>query len=118
MFDTEPAYQHTAIPRVGILLVNLGTPSAPTAGAVRPYLKQFLSDRRVIEIPRILWWPLLNWVILNVRPRRSARKYAKIWTAEGSPLTVHTERQAQLLQQSLAAKIEYPTQVEWAMRYG
>ena len=118
MFDIEPAHQHAATTKVGILLINLGTPTAPTAAALRPYLKQFLSDRRVIEIPRVIWWPLLNWVILNVRPRKSARKYAQIWMAQGSPLAVHTERQAQLLQQSLEAKIEYPIAVEWAMRYG
>jgi protoporphyrin/coproporphyrin ferrochelatase len=118
MFATEPSHQHTALAKVGILLVNLGTPSAPTARAVRPYLEQFLSDPRVIEIPRILWWPLLHAVILNVRPRQSARKYAKIWTAAGSPLKVHTERQARLLQRQLEQKIEYPVRVEWAMRYG
>ena len=118
MFAPEPAYRHTTIAKVGILLVNLGTPAAPTARALRPYLKQFLSDPRVIEIPRVLWWPLLNGVILNVRPRQSARKYAKIWTPEGSPLKVHTELQARALQGQLEQRIEYPICVEWAMRYG
>jgi protoporphyrin/coproporphyrin ferrochelatase len=118
MFIPEPPHQHTAIAKVGVLLVNLGTPAAPTARSVRPYLEQFLSDPRVIEIPRLLWWPLLHGVILNLRPRRSARKYAKIWTEQGSPLKVHTERQAQLLQAALAKRIEYPVEVEWAMRYG
>ena len=118
MFVAEPPHRHTDLAKVGILLVNLGTPSAPTPRAVRSYLEQFLSDRRVIEIPRVLWWPLLHGVVLNVRPAKSARKYAKIWTAEGSPLKVHTERQAQLLQRRLQDKIEYPVQVEWAMRYG
>jgi ferrochelatase len=118
MFLTEPSHQHTAVAKVGVLLVNLGTPAAPTARALRPYLEQFLSDRRVIEIPRLVWWPLLHAVILNIRPRKSARKYAKIWTAEGSPLKVHTERQAGALQAAIEGKIEYPTQVDWAMRYG
>ena len=118
MFVREPPHRHTDLPKVGILLINLGTPSAPTPGAVRAYLKQFLSDPRVVELPRVLWWPLLHGVILNVRPGRSARKYAKIWTPEGSPLKVHTERQAQLLQRRLAEKIQYPVQVEWAMHLG
>jgi ferrochelatase len=118
MFAREPPHRHTDLAKVGILLINLGTPSAPTPGAVRAYLKQFLSDPRVVELPRVLWWPLLHGVILNVRPGRSARKYAKIWTPEGSPLKVHTERQAQLLQRRLAEKIQYPVQVDWAMRYG
>jgi ferrochelatase len=101
-----------------VLLINLGTPEAPDAASVRPYLKQFLSDPRVVEIPRALWWPILNGVILTLRPRQSADKYAKIWTAEGSPLKVHTRRQAQLLRQRLAARIDRPLAVEWAMRYG
>jgi ferrochelatase len=118
MFVAEPLHRHSDLTKVGILLVNLGTPSAPTPRAVRSYLEQFLSDRRVIEIPRVLWWPLLHGLVLNVRSAKSARKYAKIWTAEGSPLKVHTERQAHLLQRRLQDKIEYPVRVEWAMRYG
>src|SRR5690348_10326534 len=114
MYAPEPAHKHTDIAKVGILLVNLGSPLAPTAAAVRTYLKQFLSDPRVIEIPRVLWWPLLNGVILNLRPRQSARKYAQIWTEAGSPLRVHTERQAQALQQELTRNIEYPVIVDWA----
>ncbi|MCC7269194.1 MAG: ferrochelatase, partial [Rhodocyclaceae bacterium] len=73
-----------------ILLINLGTPDAPTAPALREYLKQFLWDPRVVELPRLLWWPVLNLFILNTRPRRSAEKYAKVWMKEGSPLKVHT----------------------------
>src|SRR5690349_8926596 len=118
MYAPEPAHKHTAIAKVGILLVNLGSPTAPTAAAIRPYLKQFLSDPRVIEIPRVLWWPLLNGVILNLRRRQSARKYAQIWTEAGSPLTVHTQQQAHALQQELARRVEYPVIVDWAMRYG
>ena len=91
----EPPHDHGAIAKIGILLVNLGTPAAPTAAALRPYLKQFLSDPRVVEIPRPVWWPILHGIVLNTRPRKSAEKYAKIWTTDGSPLKVHTERQAQ-----------------------
>jgi ferrochelatase len=114
----EPPFRHGTIPKTGILLVNLGTPDAPTARAVRPYLAQFLSDPRVIEIPRALWWPILHGVILNIRPRRSAKKYAKIWLPEGSPLSVHTERQARLLRGYLGEKLKSPLLVDWAMRYG
>jgi protoporphyrin/coproporphyrin ferrochelatase len=111
---TEPNYTHGSVPAIGILLVNLGTPEAPTAQALRPYLKQFLSDPRVVEIPRAVWWPILNGVILNTRPAKSAQKYAKIWTAAGSPLRVHTQRQAEQLQNLLGDSVA----VEWAMRYG
>jgi ferrochelatase len=115
----EPDYVHGSLPAIGVLLVNLGTPEAPTARALRPFLKEFLSDPRVVEIPRALWWPILNGIILNTRPARSARKYAQIWTPEGSPLKVHTQRQAQELQSLLAARFPQPRiVVEWAMRYG
>ncbi len=96
----------------GVLLVNLGTPAAPTPPAVRAYLAEFLSDPRVVELPRWLWLPLLHGVILNVRPARSARKYAAIWTAEGSPLAVHTAQQARLLAATSGLRVEH------AMRYG
>ena len=96
----------------GVLLVNLGTPAAPTPRAVRRYLAEFLSDPRVVELPRWLWLPLLHGVILSVRPARSAKKYASIWTAEGSPLAVHTAKQAQLLAAASGLRVEY------AMRYG
>jgi ferrochelatase len=96
-FLPEPPYRHGQASRTGILLINLGTPEAPTAAAVRPYLKEFLGDPRVVEMPRALWWLILNGIILNTRPRKSAEKYAQIWTAEGSPLLVHTRRQAGLL---------------------
>jgi ferrochelatase len=99
---------------VAVLLINLGTPDAPTPHAVRRYLRQFLSDPRVVEIPRALWLPLLYGVVLNTRPRQSARKYASIWTADGSPLRVHTEKQARLLGQRLGPRVR----VEFAMRYG
>lgn len=97
----------------GLLLVNLGTPSAPSAQAVRAYLAEFLADPRVVELPRWLWLPLLYGLVLQVRPARSAGKYAAVWTAEGSPLAVHTARQAQFLQAAMP-----DLQVEYAMRYG
>lgn len=107
---------HPAItpPRVGVLLVNLGTPDAPTPSAVRRYLKQFLSDRRVVELPAILWQPILRGIILNTRPRKSAHAYAQVWTDEGSPLAAITARQARALQPLLGDAV----MVRHAMRYG
>jgi protoporphyrin/coproporphyrin ferrochelatase len=109
--DDHPA---VARPRVGVLVVNLGSPDAPDAASVRRYLKQFLSDPRVVEIPQILWQPILRGIILTTRPRRSAHAYAQIWTPEGSPLTVITARQAAALQ----ARLGDGVLVDWAMRYG
>ena len=117
-YPKEPEYTHGQQTRTGVLLVNLGTPEAPTAGALRPYLKQFLSDPRVVEIPRAIWWLILNGIILNTRPKKSAEKYASIWTADGSPLKVHTEKQAKLLKGWLGEHVASPMQVEYAMRYG
>lgn len=114
---SEPAYQHGTAPRVGVLLVNLGTPEAPTPAALRRYLGEFLADPRVVELPRPLWWALLHGVILRVRPARSARKYAAIWRAEGSPLALWTERQAKLLQGWLG-QAGHAVRVRHAMRYG
>ncbi len=96
-FRSPPAYRHGSARKTGVLLTNLGSPDAPEAPAVRRYLKQFLSDPRVVEIPRALWWLILNGIILNVRPKKSAAKYRSIWLPEGSPLKVHTERQVKYL---------------------
>ncbi|WP_029461932.1 ferrochelatase [Serpentinimonas barnesii] len=115
--QTEPPYSHDQSPKTGLLLCNLGTPTAPTAAALRPYLAQFLSDPRVVELPRLLWWPILHGVVLRLRPRKSAAKYASIWLPEGSPLKVWTERQAKLLQGYLGERGHH-VQVRWAMRYG
>ena len=104
--------------KTAVLLINLGTPEAPTAPALRKYLKQFLWDPRVVELPRPLWWLVLNGVILNTRPKQSAEKYAKVWTPEGSPLKVHTERQAKLLRGLLGHRGQRDVVVDWAMRYG
>jgi ferrochelatase len=101
--------------RAGVLLVNLGTPAAPTAGAVRRYLKQFLSDRRVVDLPALLWQPVLRGIVLTTRPRRSARLYQSIWTPDGAPLVVNTRRQAQGLAERLAHQ---GVAVTFAMTYG
>ncbi|HEY8607485.1 MAG TPA: ferrochelatase [Noviherbaspirillum sp.] len=113
----EAPYTHGTIPGTAVVLVNLGTPEAPTAAAVRPYLKQFLSDPRVVEIPKLAWWPILHGLVLPFRSSRSAAKYASIWSKEGSPLKVHTERQAALLQDALG-KRGHGIEVVHAMRYG
>lgn len=108
--------QHPPVarPRVGVLVTNLGTPDAPTTGAVRRYLKQFLSDRRVVEIPPILWQPILRGVILNVRPRKSAAAYREVWQDGGSPLAIITRNQAAALQVRMGDAV----MVDYAMRYG
>ncbi len=119
-FAPEPAHTHgqaPQTPRTAILLCNLGTPEAPTTSALRRYLAQFLSDPRVVEIPRALWWLILHGVILRVRPAKSAAKYASIWMQEGSPLRVWTERQTKLLRGYLGQRGHQVT-VRFAMRYG
>jgi ferrochelatase len=117
-YQPEPPYSHGQAARTGILLINLGTPEAPTAKALRPYLKEFLSDRRVVEIPRLIWWLILNGIILNTRPKKSAQKYASIWRPEGSPLKHFTARQADLLAAEMARRSAQPIVVHYAMRYG
>jgi len=114
---TEAAYSHGSAAKTALLLCNLGTPDAPTAPAVRRYLAQFLSDPRVVEIPRLVWALILHGIILRVRPAKSAAKYATVWTAEGSPLKVWTEKQAKLLQGYLGERGHQLT-VRYAMRYG
>lgn len=116
-FLPEPPYTHGAPARTAVILVNLGTPDAPTPPAVRRYLKQFLSDPRVVEIPRPIWWLILHGAILPFRSRESAKKYASVWTSEGSPLRVHTERQAVMLRGYLGER-GHEVKVEYAMRYG
>jgi ferrochelatase len=116
--SSEPAYHHGTPDRTGVLLINLGTPDAPTVQALRPYLKQFLSNPRVVEFPRLLWWPILNGIILPTRPEKSAEKYAQIWMPEGSPLKIHTIRQTQLLRDILAERIGPALMVEYAMSIG
>ncbi|KRB83949.1 ferrochelatase [Noviherbaspirillum sp. Root189] len=115
--NKEPPYKHGTIARSAIVLVNLGTPDAPTTPAVRRYLRQFLSDPRVVEIPKAAWWFILNGIILPFRSSKSAAKYASIWTNDGSPLRVHTERQTSLLRGYLGER-GHDVQVAHAMRYG
>jgi ferrochelatase len=116
-FQQEPEFKHGQPARTAILLCNLGTPDAPTAPAVRRYLAQFLRDPRVVEIPRFIWLPLLFGVILPLRAGKSAAKYASIWTPDGSPLKVWTERQAKRLQGRLGEQ-GHRVQVAYGMRYG
>ncbi len=111
-------YRHGTPARTGVLLVNLGTPDAPTRDALRRYLKQFLNDPRVVEIPRVIWWLILNGIILNTRPAKSAEKYAQIWRQDGSPLKVITEQQSKLLQGYLGEKTGADILVRYAMSYG
>lgn len=117
-FRPEPPHTHGTAPRTGVLLVNLGTPEAPTRASLRRYLKEFLSDDRVVELPRALWWLVLHGIILNLRPRKSAQKYEAVWTDEGSPLKVHLERQAKLLRGYLGERDHGAVLVACAMRYG
>ncbi len=117
-YGPEPAFTHGSVPAIGVLLVNLGTPDAATPAAVRRYLAEFLSDPRVVEIPRPVWWPILHGIVLNTRPQKTAKKYAAIWTAEGSPLRVYTERQTQMLRGYLGETVKAPLAVTHAMRYG
>ncbi|MBU0588435.1 MAG: ferrochelatase [Gammaproteobacteria bacterium] len=116
-FAKEPPFTHGKPEGTAVLFCNLGTPDAPTAPALRRYLGEFLSDHRVVEIPRAIWWLILHGVILRLRPAKSALKYASIWTPEGSPLKVWTEKQAKLLQGWLAQRGHNVT-VRYAMRYG
>ena len=116
-FRPEPSYRHDQTEQVGVLLVNLGTPDAPTAPALRRYLGQFLSDPRVVEIPALVWKLILHGIILRVRPAKSAAKYASVWMPEGSPLLVWTRRQAALLQGYLGERGAM-VKVVPAMRYG
>ncbi|AJD46861.1 ferrochelatase [Isoalcanivorax pacificus W11-5] len=104
--------------RIGVLITNLGTPDAPTTPALRRYLREFLSDPRVVEVPRLIWWLVLNLVILVIRPPRSAKAYASVWTERGSPLMFHTEDQCSALREALHARFGNELVVEFAMRYG
>jgi len=113
-----PDFDHEQTPHTGVLITNLGTPEAPSKGALRPYLKQFLSDPRVVEVPRLLWWLILNGIILNVRPARSAEAYQTVWTEEGSPLLFHTQAQAEGVETRLREQFGGRVIVEFGMRYG
>jgi ferrochelatase len=117
-FDSSPLYEHGLPESLGILLVNLGTPDEPTPAAVRRYLRQFLSDPRVIELPRLLWLPILHGFILRTRPAASAAAYREIWTEQGSPLLLHCSDIAMAMQEKLSARLSGAVHVELAMSYG
>ncbi|EGV38136.1 ferrochelatase [Neisseria weaveri] len=112
-FQPEPVFQTGHTNKTAVLLINLGSPEAPTAEAVRPYLKEFLSDQRVVELPKWLWQPILRGFILPFRPKQSAHGYEKIWFEDGSPLTTYTQRQAGKLSEKLP-----DIEVAYAMTYG
>ena len=120
----EPDFDHDRQTRLGVLLVNLGTPDAPTTAAVRKFLAEFLTDRRVVEIPSLLWRPILHAIVLRIRPGRSAKKYAMIWKNDGSPLLLHSQKQRTLVTGYLGQKVKergLPADfvaVEIGMRYG
>lgn len=113
-----PDYNHQQTDKIGILLTNLGTPDAPTPKALRRYLKQFLSDPRVVEVPRLLWWLILHGVILRIRPRRSAKAYATVFTEQGSPLLFNTQAQTDAITALLQQQGLQNVVVDFAMRYG
>ena len=117
-YNPEPPFTHGDQLKVGILIANLGTPDAANSSALRRYLGQFLMDRRVVEIPRFIWCWILHCIILVIRPKKSAAKYAQVWTPEGSPLLVHAQKQTQLLRGFLAQKVKSPFAIELGMSYG
>ncbi len=107
----------TVAGKTAILLINMGSPDAPTPKAVKTYLRQFLSDPRLVHMPRLLWWLILHGFILTTRPKKSATRYERIWSKEGAPLKVHTEKQAKLVK-GLLGQRGRTLLVQWAMRYG
>lgn len=117
-YQGSPNYSHATPSKVGVLITNLGTPAAPTAKALKPYLKQFLWDPRVVEVPRPIWWMILNGIILNVRPKRSAEAYSEVWTERGSPLLFHTQDQCDKLRDAIQSQYGEHIVVDFAMRYG
>ena len=117
-YINTPDYKHDSMPCTGVLITNLGTPDAATTPALRRYLAEFLSDPRVIETPKWIWWFILNGIILRIRPRRSAEAYQEVWTDEGSPLLTIGLQQKQALQAMLEKQVAGPIKVELAMRYG
>lgn len=117
-YQGEAHYSHGAVPAIGVLVTNLGTPDTPTASALRRYLAEFLWDPRIVEIPRPVWWMILHGVILRIRPKRSAHAYQRIWTNEGSPLLVIARQQAAAIQAVLEQQFGSTVKVVLAMRYG
>lgn len=117
-YINSTGFTHTQSDKIGVLITNLGTPDAPTPKALKRYLKEFLADPRVVEVPRLIWWMVLNGVILNIRPRRSAKAYSTVWTEQGSPLLTITQQQTRQIETRLAEKFGEDIIVDFAMRYG
>ncbi|MDF2176705.1 ferrochelatase [Aliiglaciecola sp. CAU 1673] len=117
-YRSHDTFSHSQADKIGVLITNLGTPDAPAPKALRRYLKEFLWDPRVVEVPRPLWWLILNGIILNIRPRRSAKAYAGVWTEQGSPLLIHTQAQCQAIRKRLVENWGDAIEVDFAMRYG
>ena len=111
-------FSHKQADKIGILVTNLGTPDAPKKAELKRYLREFLSDPRVVEVPRLIWWMVLNLVILNIRPKRSAQAYSTVWTERGSPLMFNTQDQTIALRAKLKSTYGENVVVEFAMRYG
>jgi len=118
MYSSKPGARHDDVPRLGILVTNLGTPDAPTTPALRRYLAEFLGDPRVVEINRVLWWLLLHGVILRTRPKKSAAAYAEVWEEGGSPLLTIGKDQVAGIDARLQERLDGPVSVKLAMRYG
>jgi len=114
----KTVYSHGKQAAVGILLANLGTPAEPTTPALRRYLAQFLSDSRVIELPKLFWWPILHGIILRIRPAKSAEKYRTVWTEAGSPLLAISQRQREAVLARLGEQARGPIHMAVGMRYG
>lgn len=117
-YKSNTGFTHGQADKIGVLVTNLGTPEAPTKQALRPYLKEFLSDPRVVEVPKFIWWFVLNLIILNFRPKRSAHAYSTVWTEDGSPLMAITKAQAAELEKRCKAAYGDDVVVDFAMRYG
>lgn len=117
-FKSLNQFSHSQADKIGVLITNLGTPEAPTPRALRIYLKEFLSDPRVVEIPRLLWMLILHGIILRVRPKKSAHAYESVWTNQGSPLLLHTQAQAKALTEQLKDQHGDDLIIDYAMRYG
>jgi ferrochelatase len=117
-YQGNPNFSHKQQDKIGVLITNLGTPDAPKKKDLKRYLREFLSDPRVVEVPRLIWWMILNFVILNIRPRRSAHAYSTVWTERGSPLLFHTQDQTDALRKKLTEQYGDNIVVEFAMRYG
>ncbi|MBT8082294.1 MAG: ferrochelatase [Gammaproteobacteria bacterium] len=117
-YEPTREFEHGQTETTGVLLVNLGTPDAPTTTSVRRFLKEFLSDPRVIEYPRLLWWLILNGIILRIRPSRSAKAYREVWTDEGSPLMLYSRALTERVRARLEEQSSGRFSVELAMTYG